>query len=433
MFIIKRWEDLADKEKYALHNRRLCHVESKEITQTKKIIRQVRKKGDKALRAYSKKFDHVDLYETPLRVQEKEFAEAELLLSAQVKNALHFCIDNALKVQNNDSDKAETQKELRDGVTITSRSHPLKSVGLYVPHGKGSFPSMVYMQAVPAHIAGVPRIVMVTPPEKNGKINPACLYAAKISGVHEVYRIGGAHSIAALAYGTESIEPVTKILGPGSPYVSIAKHLVSLNIATGTITGPSESMIIADGSTDPQLLAHDLLIEAEHGKDALALLLCPDTLFLQKVKIFLEKLIQKAPEPFKTFFQSSLREELTLIKVYDLQEAMKVAEQFAPEHLLLHGVHAEELAPYIKNAGEILCGIPFSIANYALGANSILPTHGFSRSASALSVRDFQRTYAIIQATPQALQTAGTNALYLADYEQFYHHALALRVRNFEK
>ena len=268
------WEKLSDRQKEKIFSR--SEINISEIRETvEKIISRVRRYKDKALREYALKFDHADLSGLSLKVQEKEFDQAEKSLSPELKRALEFCIENVRRFHVANKPAIPQSVTVRPGIKAYEKMTPVESAGLYIPRGRGSFPSMLYMLGVPAVEAGVKRVCVVTPPNPDGTVDAACLYAARLCGISEVYRTGGAQAVAALAYGTESIKPVVKVVGPGSKFVSAAKRILYGKIDVGLPAGPSESILLADESADPYLAALDLMVEAEHGSDSSALLITP--------------------------------------------------------------------------------------------------------------------------------------------------------------
>jgi histidinol dehydrogenase len=277
----------------------------------------------------------------------------------------------------------------------------------------------------------VPRIVVVTPPDRGGRCDPATLYAARFCGAHEVYRVGGVQALAALAYGTASIAPVEKFLGPGSQYVTAAKRILASVVDVGLPAGPSESMIIADDSADPRLAALDLLIEAEHGPDSQALLVTHSERMAREVAKLLPGLAAELPEPRRTFVSRVLEGYGGILIAASAEEAVEIANAVAPEHLQIATRDPLVTLSLVRHAAEILLGqtTPFSLANYAIGANAVLPTGGRARTASPLSVRDFLKYSSVAYLTSPGYDTLRDAAITLADYEGFPAHAKALRER----
>ncbi len=395
-----------------------------------KIIHKVREEGDNALKDYNHRFDSTP-ENMDLPVSEREWNEAEKLISDDVKEALEYSIENIRRFHITQKPESMNMVEIRPGLLAGEKAIPIESAGLYVPRGRGNFPSMLYMLAVPAQVAGVDRIAVVTPPDKNGKVDPACLYAARLCGVSEVYKVGGAQAIAALAYGTQSIKPVHKLLGPGSMYVTAAKRILYGQVDVGLPAGPSESIVIADGKADPRKVAMDLLIEAEHGSDSAALLITPSAEIAGSCAGYIEEFCSELSEPRKTFVEDVMKGYGGIILTSSLEEAAEVANLFATEHLQLQTEEPFKTLSLIRNAGEILLGedSPFSIANYAVGPNAVLPTGGNARTWSAVSVRDFIKYSSVIYTSPSALKEISPHVEVLADYEGFTTHGEALRKR----
>ncbi|MEW5814445.1 MAG: histidinol dehydrogenase [Spirochaetota bacterium] len=427
---IRFWEDLSDFEKRKVMSRSEENISRIEDS-VKKIIEEVRRRGDTALYETTLRYDGVDLKTTPLRVSNDEFFEAEKTLSHKIKAALAFCIENVRRFHENQKPLSMTLKEIRPGILAGEKAAPIPSAGLYVPKGRGSFPSMLYMLSVPARIAGVERVCIVTPPERDGRVDPACLYAASLCGIEEVYRIGGAQAIAALAFGTESIYPVAKIVGPGSIYVAAAKRILNGIVDVGLPAGPSESIILADGTADPFRVVLDLVIEAEHGSDSAAILVTPSESLAGKVAEMLPEQIAALPEPRRTFVTDVFSGYGGLFVTPDIVSAAAFVNEFAPEHLQIQTKDPFDTLSMIKNAGEILLGdnTPFSVANYATGANAVLPTGGKARTYSAVSVRDFIKYSSIIFATPKGYAAMKDHVITLSDYEGFIAHGNALKKR----
>lgn len=424
---ILKWNELSEAVKTRLLSRAETEI-TDALESVKPILQNVQENGDAALREYTLKFDGVDLGNLPLRVQGEEYAHAKSVLSLEVKEALDLVIENVMAFHRKQIPPELSFTEILDGVYAGERVSPIPSVGLYVPRGRGSFPSMLYMLSVPAVLAGVPAIRIVTPPNPDGSVDPACLYAAEQIGVHEVYRIGGAQGIAALAYGTESIPPVAKILGPGSRYVAAAKRLVSSLVDIGMPAGPSEAMILADRTADPRLVALDLLIEAEHGSDSAAFLVTPDHTLTEQVAGLLTQRVASIPEPRRTFIKDVFKNYGGIILTHTMDEAIAVVNAFAPEHLQLQVEHPFNLLGQLQHAGEILLGsrTPFSVANYATGANAVLPTGGYARTYSPVSVRDFLKYTSVVQVTPRGFASLQKPVQILAEYEGFPSHARAV-------
>jgi histidinol dehydrogenase len=438
---IKIWRDLPQSEKSRLLSRSQADIEEA-LGAVRPIVEAVRQRGDAALREYTLALDGVDLRDLPLAAGEEEFERAEGALRDGVKEALHYAISNVIAFHRHQAPGPMSFEEIRPGLFAGERPRALSSAGLYVPRGRGSFPSMLYMLAIPALVAGVGEIRVVTPPGPDGGIDAACLYTVKIlrerfssweagGGKFEVFRVGGAQAIAALAYGTQSLGRVVKVVGPGSRYVAAAKRLLAAVIDTGLPAGPSESIVLADGTTDPRLVVMDLLIEAEHGSDSSALLVSTDEKTARAAAEALPRAIAELPEPRRTFAREVFSRYGGVILARDIEEAAAIVNAFAPEHLQIHSGQPFALLSYITHAGEILLGdtTPFSLANYACGANAVLPTGGRAVSFSAVSVRDFVKYSSVVHVTSGGFADLRDRVLALADYEGFAAHARALEKR----
>lgn len=428
---IKIWNRLPAEEKKRLISRSETDI-GEAAALVRPIIEDVRKRGDTALREYTKKFDKAEIHGKPLEAEPAEFDAAEKLLSPEVKAALVFAIENVRRFHEAQRPGPMIFSEIRPGLFAGEKAAPIPSAGLYVPRGRGSFPSMLYMLAVPAVVAGVREIRIMTPPDPDGSIDPACLFAARILGLRSVYRAGGAHAIAALALGTESVGRVEKIVGPGSRYVTAAKRLLADIVDIGLPAGPSESIVLADGAADARLVVMDLLIEAEHGSDSSAILVTPDRALAEKTAKLLPLAVEELPEPRRTFARDVFSGYGGIILADDMQAAAGIVNDFAPEHLQIQTREPFDILPMIRNAGEILLGstTPFSLANYACGANAVLPTGGRARTCSAVSVRDFVKYSSVVHVTSGGFADMRGHVTALADYEGFAAHAEALRRRN---
>jgi histidinol dehydrogenase len=425
------WSELSSAEQERLLQRSQSDIRSVE-EDVRDIVEAVARDGDAAVHRFTEQFDATATGHLPLAVTEDEFAAAERQLSDSVKEALSFAISNIHAFHTYQRVNGINLREIRPGVFAGERVTAIQSVGLYVPRGRGSFPSMLYMLAVPAKIAGVPHVSVSTPPAaSDGTVDPACLYAASLCGVDTVYRVGGAQAVAALAYGTESIRAVHKLIGPGSIYVAAAKRLVSHTIDTGLPAGPSESIVVADESADPWKVALDLTIEAEHGSDSSALLVTPSAALGESVRGYVEEIVEQAPEPRKGFLTDVFTGYGGVIITESTADAVELVNRFAPEHLQIQTADPYDTLSQVQHAGEILIGehTPFSMANYAAGANAVLPTGGGARTFSAVSVRDFVKHSSVVHLTARGYDQLAPHVTALADYEGFHTHAEALRRR----
>jgi histidinol dehydrogenase len=395
------------------------------------IVEGVRERGDQALVAYTRQFDGVELPVDKIRVDTAEIRKAYGSLDNDVLNALRHAKANIEAYHQTQRPEPYRLLEIGPGIFAGERVVPIASVGLYVPRGKGAFPSVVLMTAVPASVAGVPCVQMVTPPGPDGTVDAACLVAADLCGVHEIFRVGGAQAIAALALGTETISPVAKIMGPGSPFIIAAKKLLSDVVDVGTPAGPSEALILADETADPHLVAADLLIESEHGRDSSAYLVTDSENLAGRVEGILPELLNRLPEWRREFCVTVLSGLGGIVIAEGMDQALEFVNRYAPEHLEILTRDPFETLHGITNAGEVMLGShsPISIANYAIGLNAVLPTGGMARTHSALHTLDYMKRISVGYVTAQGYSRLEDAVLKLADYEGFAAHAQALRIR----
>jgi histidinol dehydrogenase len=404
------------------------------IEYVRPIVHAVRERGDEALIEFMERFDHVQLSPDRLCVSREEIEAAYEQLDKAVHRAIEQAIHNVRTFHERQMPHEQWFTQVAPGVMAGEKITPISSVGLYVPRGKGAFPSVMYMLAAPASIAGVPRIVVATPPAPDGTVDPASLVAADLCGVHEIYRVGGAQAIAALAYGTASITRVHKITGPGNPYVSAAKRLLYGTVDVGLPAGPSESIVLADESADPELVARDLLVEAEHGPDSSSLLVTNSRPLLEAVLSLLPDKIKALPELRQTFCRSGFESEQGtggLLLTENIHQAIDFVNEYAPEHLQIHVREPFALLADLKNAGEILIGpyTPIPMGNYCLGTNAILPTGGFGHTFSCTTVFDFLKRTGIGYMTAEGYAGLSEVTRQLAEFEGFPAHAGAVTQR----
>lgn len=391
------------------------------------IIHKVREDGDKALIDYSAKFDRVDLSSVGIQVTEQEIEEAISKVEPKTLEALQIAHDRISLYHKKQLPQNESFTDPL-GVELGWRWTAVQSVGLYVPGGTASYPSSVLMNAVPAKVAGVERIVMVVP-APDGKINPLVLAAAKLGGVNEIYRVGGAQAIAALAYGTETIDPVVKIVGPGNAYVAAAKRQVFGKVGIDMIAGPSEVLVLADKYNDADWIAADLLAQAEHDTAAQSILMTDDEAFATAV-------MNAVDTQLKTLLRgqtaaASWRDFGAVILVDDFQSALPLANRIAPEHMELAVENPDILLPNIKNAGAIFIGryTPEVIGDYVGGSNHVLPTARSARFSSGLSVLDYMKRSSILKLGAEQLRVLGPAAIELANAEGLQAHGRSVAVR----
>jgi histidinol dehydrogenase len=398
------------------------------------ILQEVRQRGDEALLEFTERFDRVKLTPDRLRVSRAEIEHAHQVLDTAVREAIEQAIGNVRTFHTRQMPHEEWFTEVAPGVMAGEKITPISSVGLYVPRGKGAFPSVMYMLATPASIAGVPRIVVCTPPGPGGEVDPATLVAADLCGVHEMYRVGGAQAIAALAYGTGSIRRVHKITGPGSGIVTAAKRLLYGTVDIGLPAGPSESITLADDSANPELIARDLLIEAEHGPDSSSLLVTDSQSLVEAVLALLPDKMTALPDWRQNFCRTVFEGSQGtggIVLAADMRTAVDFVNEYAPEHLEVQVREPFALLPQLKNAGEILIGryTPFCTGNYCVGTNAVLPTGGFAHTYSCTSVYDFLKRTGIAYLTQEGYASLSETTRRLADFEGFPAHANAVTER----
>jgi len=395
------------------------------------IVEGVRERGDQALVECTRQFDGVEIPADKIQVGASEIRGAYKVLDDGVLGALKHAKENIEKYHHSQKPEPFHLMEIEPGIFAGERVVPLESVGLYVPRGKGAFPSVVLMTAIPAKVAGVPHVRMVTPPGSDGTVDVACLVAADLCGIHEIFKVGGAQAIGALAFGTETISPVVKIMGPGSPYVMASKKLLSDIVDVGTPAGPSEGLILADESADPYLVAADLLIESEHGRDSSAYVVTDSVNLADRVKGALPQLLDRLPEWRREFCATVLSGFGGIVIAEDMDQGLEFVNRYAPEHLEILTRDPFETLHGITNAGEVMLGshTPISLANYAVGLNAVLPTGGTARTHSALHTLDYMKRISVGYVAPQGYSRLKDTVLKLADYEGFAAHAQALRIR----
>jgi histidinol dehydrogenase len=396
-------------------------------TAVRGIVAEVIARGDEALIDLSRKFDRVDLGARGLRVTADEIEQAEKACDRAALEALKLARDRieAFHIRQKPKDDRFTDAL---GVELGHRWTAIEAVGLYVPGGTAAYPSSVLMNAVPAKVAGVPRIVMVVP-APDGAINPLVLAAAKLGGVDEIYRVGGAQAVAALAYGTQTIRPVAKIVGPGNAYVAAAKRQVFGKVGIDMIAGPSEVLVLADGTGNPDWIAADLLAQAEHDEAAQSILITDDERLAGDVEAAVVSQLKTLPRA--QIAGASWRDYGATIVTRDLGEAIPLVDALAPEHLELIAADPESLIGRIRNAGAIFVGgyTPEAIGDYVGGSNHVLPTARSARFSSGLSVLDFVKRTSILKCGPDQLAALGPAAIALGEAEGLGAHARSVAIR----
>ena len=399
------------------------------VTDTvKEILAAVKTKGDAAVIEYSCRFDRLDVQTmAELEIPLSRAKEALELIPVEQRIALEAAADRVRSYHEHQKQESWTYTEA-DGTILGQQITALDRAGLYVPGGKAAYPSSVLMNAIPAKVAGVEELIMVVP-TPDGIVNDLVLAAAAISGVDRVFTIGGAQAVAALAYGTETIPQVDKIVGPGNIYVATAKGMVFGTVGIDMIAGPSEILVICDGKTDPDWIAMDLFSQAEHDEDAQSILISPDAEFLQKVKDAIDRLLPTMER--KDIISTSLNDRGALIQVKDLDEAIEVCNFIAPEHLELSVEDPMTMSKKVRHAGAIFMGryTAEALGDYCAGPNHVLPTSRTARFSSPLGVYDFQKRSSLIQVSEQGAQSLGNIASVLARGESLTAHARSAEYR----
>lgn len=393
------------------------------------IIEGVKKHGDQSLLRYTQAFDQIHIPLHQLQIERREIREAYQKIPKDFIKTLKKATHRIRKFHQLLNQKMPSSiKEEKEGIRLEQLRRPLEKVGIYVPGGKASYPSTVLMAAIPAKVAGVREVLMVTPPQKEG-INPAVLVAADLAGVDRIYRVGGVQAIAALAYGTESIPKVDKIVGPGNQYVATAKRLVYGEVDIDMIAGPSEIVIVSDGNTAPSFIAADLISQAEHDEMAMAILITPSENFAREVNREVDR--QLAPLKRASLASSSLRQRGALLVVKDLEEAVGWVNRIAPEHLELAVTRPLSVISKVKHAGAVFLGdyTPEAIGDYMAGPNHILPTGGAARFASPLGPEDFFRKMNLMAFTPKALKRFERDIKRFTEWEGLEGHYRSVQIR----
>ena len=417
--------DFAAQFKALLDSRRDTDNDVSKVV--REIVETVRREGDEALIGYSRRFDGVELEPATLAVSAPDIDAAERAASTEVKDALCFAATRIEDYHRRQLPKDESFTDAT-GAKLGWRWRPLDSVGLYVPGGTASYPSSVLMNAVPAKVAGVSRIAMVTP-ASGGAVNPLTLLAAKIAGISEIYRIGGAQAVAALAYGTNTIRAVDKIVGPGNAYVAEAKRQVFGRVGIDSIAGPSEILIVADGANDPAWTAADLLSQAEHDPSSQSMLITDDANFAALVASEVERQIKLLPR--REIASRAWNDHGAVILVEKLADAARLVNEVAPEHLEIATEDPSAFLNLVKHAGAAFLGrhTPEVIGDYVAGPNHVLPTSRTARFSSGLSVLDFMKRTTVLACDPDSLASLGPAALALAEAEGLAAHGRSIAIR----
>ena len=403
------------------------HLDVSQLNETvASVLADVRQRGDEAVKGYELKFDHVDLL--TLEVTKDEIAEAEKQVSKELKEAIQLAHAN-IKVFHESQRFHSKKVETMPGVTCWQKSVPIEKVGLYIPGGTAPLFSTVLMLATPAKIAGCKEIVLCTPPNRQGKVNPAILVAAQVAGVSKIFKVGGVQAIGAMAYGTESIPKVYKIFGPGNQYVMTAKQQVSIHdVGIDMPAGPSEVCVIADNTANAEFVAADLLSQAEHGADSQVFLITTSNKFIDEVQKELGKQLENLPR--KEIAQKALENSM-LVLVSDMREAIDLSNTYAPEHLVIQTENYEDVAAKVINAGSVFLGqyACESAGDYASGTNHTLPTHGYATTYNGVNLDSYCRKVTFQHLTEEGVRQIGHAVELMAEAEQLDAHKNAMTVR----
>jgi len=422
--IFKKLEELSDEDLKSLLQREVSLEDV--LPKVGEILMDVASNGDKALLGYTEKFEKAHL--ESLRVTQEEIRAAYDAVDEDLLESLAKAAENIQAFHFEQKERDLWMTEIEPGVMVGQKLVPLDSVGAYVPGGRASYPSSALMTIIPAKVADVPRIVVCTPPKSDGSIEPLTLVAADIAGADEIYKLGGAQAIAAMAFGSETIFRVNKIVGPGNVYVTAAKMLVRGAVETDFPAGPSEVLIIADGSADPEVVALDMIAQAEHDPSSIAVLVTPDAGLAREVSGILDERAELAER--KEIIKQSL-EHGAILQSHDLEDAVDFSNAFAPEHLEIITIEPFEVLRNIRHAGSVFLGefTPVAAGDYASGTNHVLPTSGYARAFSGLNVDHFTKKVTVQMITEEGLSLLENTITTLADAEGLKAHAESVRRR----
>ncbi len=427
---IYRLNELSDeKREFILKRAELDITEHMKVAAS--VSDDVKLRGDEAVLEYTERFDRVKLTREQIKVKPEEIEAGYERLDKETRDALEYAAKNIWNFHEKQLPEEMWFTEVDKGLLVGEKTTPIVDVCLYVPRGKGSFPSVMLMLGVPARVANVEKIVVVTPPNEKGDVDDAILAAAKIIGITEIYKVGGIQAVAAVAYGTETIPKCHKIIGPGNAYATAAKRVLASHIDAGLPAGPSEAIILADEKADPHKVALDWMIEAEHGPDSASLLVTHSSDLVAKVIPIVEKQLEKLSEKRRQFVTAVFDTYGGVILTESLEESISFVNEYAPEHMEVICEKPFEILPKIKNAGEILLGdyTPVTLCNFVLGPNAILPTGQFAKTYSSVSVFDFLKRSSVGYASREGFEAVRNHAYKIATVEGFDTHGLAVKER----
>ncbi len=427
---IYKLSELSEDKKAFIMKRAEIDISS-HMALAKEVSDDIRRRGDEAVLEYTAKFDRVELTADRIKVRPEEIEAGYLRLDAKTREAIEYAAKNIRDFHSKQMPEEMWFTEVDKGLLVGEKTTPIVDVCLYVPRGKGSFPSVLLMLGVPAIVAGVEKIVVVTPPNEKGEVDDAILAAAKIIGITEIYKVGGIQAVASVAYGTETIPKCHKIIGPGNSYATAAKRVLANFIDAGLPAGPSEAIILADENADPEKVALDWMIEAEHGPDSASLLVTNSAELVEKVIPIVERQLEKISDKRREFVTTNFSTYGGAIITDSLEESIAFVNEYAPEHMEVMTEKPFEVLPKIKNAGEILLGdyTPVTLCNFVLGPNAILPTGQSAKTYSSVSVMDFLKRSSVGYASRDGFEMVRDYAYRIATVEGFDTHALAVKDR----
>jgi len=419
---------MTDEQKTVLFRRAESDI-SEQMKLAKEVSDDIAVRGDKAVLEYTKKFDKLEL--SSLKVTQEEIEKGYDDCDEEVLETIKYAANNIREFHEKQLPKPLWFTYVDEGLMVGEKTTPIVDVCLYVPGGKGSFPSVLLMLGIPAVVAGVKKIVVVTPPNKEGNVDKAILAAAKIVGISEIYKVGGIQAVAAVAYGTETIPKCHKIIGPGNSYATAAKRVLANHINAGLPAGPSEAIILCDEFADPHKAALDFMIEAEHGPDSAALLVTHSKELVQKVLPIVNEQLDKLSPLRRSFIETNFSTYGGVVLTNSLEESIDFVNEYAPEHMEVMTKNPFVDLEKIENAGEILLGdyTPITLCNFLLGPNAILPTGGFAKTYSAVSVEDFLKRTSLGYVSKEGFEKVRDKAVTFATTEGFETHALAAKER----
>ena len=427
---IYKLSEMTDEQKNFVL-KRAEHDISEQMQLAKEVSDDIRVRGDAAVLEYTAKFDRVELTKDRIKVKPEEIDAGYNRLDKETREAIEYAAKNIHNFHEKQLPEEMWFTEVDKGLLVGEKTTPIVDVCLYVPRGTGSFPSVMLMLGIPAKVANVEKIVVVTPPNENGDVDDAILAAAKIIGITEIYKVGGIQAVAAVAYGTETIPKCHKIIGPGNSYATAAKRVLANYIDAGLPAGPSECIILADEKADPEKVALDWMIEAEHGPDSASILVTHSAELVEKAIPIVERQLAKISEKRRDFITKGFSTYGGAIITDSLEESIAFVNEYAPEHMEVMTEKPFEVLPKIKNAGEILLGdyTPVTLCNFVLGPNAILPTGQSAKTYSSVSVQDFLKRSSVGYASRDGFEMVRNHAYRIATVEGFDTHGLAVKER----